>query len=260
MKSILVNVFLLFAGALAYGQDTKNIVYDAKAEVRKVGEFNGIEVSSAIALYLSQGSENAIAISDDDNASKVKTEVVNGVLKIYVEGNFWNKWRTGDKMAKAYVTVRNIEKIVANGASLVRITDKITSPNLKITLNGASNLKGDIVSDLLKLDFSGASSSKATLNCKTVQVDLSGASSGSFTGNTDNLDVEVSGASSLKAFDLIAATCNARASGASSVRINVTKQLTKLEASGASSIHYKGNAFVKNVDASGASSIKKESR
>lgn len=257
---MLFNVLLLLTGILVYAQDTKNIVYDTKAELRKVDEFKGIEVSNAIALYLSQGRKSAIAISAEENASNVKTEVVNGILKIYVEGNFWKKWRRSDKMVKAYVTVKNIEKIIANGASLIRITDKITSPDLKITLNGASNLKGDIKSDILRLDFSGASSSTATLNCKTIRIDLSGASTGSFIGNADNLDIDVSRASNLKAYDLVATTCSAEASGGSSVKVNVTKEFTKLEASGASSIHYRGNAFVKNVESSGASSIKKDSR
>jgi len=260
MKKILFNIFLLLTGILAYAQDIKNIVYDAKAEVRKVGEFKGIEVSNAIALYLSQGKESALAISAENNAANIKTEVVNGILKIYVEGNLWNKWRRGDKMVRAYVTVKNIEKIIADNASLIRITDKIISPDLKITLNGASNLKGDIQSNILRLDCSGASSSTATLNCKTVRVDLSGASTGRFTGSTDNLEIDVSEASNFRAFDLVAIACSAEASGASAVKVTVTKEFTKLKASGASSIHYRGNAIVKNVESSGASSIKKESR
>ena len=257
MKKILFNVFLLLSAILVYAQDTKNIVYDTKAEVRKVGEFKGIEVSNAIALYLSQGREPALAISAEENASNVKTEVVNGILKIYVEGNFLKKWSRGDKMVKAYDTVKNIERIIANGGSQIRITDKITSPDLKISLNGASNLKGEIQSDVLRMDFSGASSSTATLNCKTIRIDLSGASTGSFTGNADNLDIDVSGASNLKAYDLVTAICSAEASGASSVKVNVTKEFKKLEASGASSIHYKGNANAKNVESSMASLHKK---
>ena len=39
----------LIAGA---GAKAQNVVYDANAEVRKVGSFNGVSVGSGIALYL----------------------------------------------------------------------------------------------------------------------------------------------------------------------------------------------------------------
>jgi len=41
-------------------------VYDANAEVRNVGSFSKIKVSSAITLYLSQGKEQAVAVSAGD--------------------------------------------------------------------------------------------------------------------------------------------------------------------------------------------------
>jgi hypothetical protein len=87
MKKILFNVFLFLTAILVYAKNTKNIRYDAKAEVRKVDEFKGIEVANSIALYLSQGRETTLAVSVKDNASKMKTEEARGASSIHYRGN-----------------------------------------------------------------------------------------------------------------------------------------------------------------------------
>lgn len=259
MKKIICSLFIAAIAVTSYAQNTKNVVYDANAEVRKVENFTAVDVSSAITVYISQGSENALAISIQGiDKDKVKAETKNGTLKIYVENSFWgNSWN--NVKIKAYVTVKNIEKIVASGASQVRITDKINADNLRVVASGASSVKGDIKANELSIDLSGASSISSALTTSRLRVDVSGASTASVNGTTGDLDIHASGASNLKAYDLVAGSCSAEASGASSIRVNVTKEFTKIEASGASSIHYKGDASIKNFEATGASSIKKDS-
>ena len=257
MKKVCLSFLVIVAAFFTYAQDTKNLVYDANAEKRNVGEFNALDISSAITVYISQGNETGVAISvENGEKDKVKTEVRNGVLKIYVESGFWGSWR--DSRVKAYVTVKQLQKIIASGASSIRITDKLTAGHLKIGLSGASNLKGEINADELKFELTGASTIHSTIHAKSTEFGISGASTANLTGNTGELDVEASGASNFKAFDLVAEICGAEASGASSVRVNCTKHFNKLQASGASSIHYKGTAEVKNFESSGASSIKKD--
>ncbi|MBA4196536.1 MAG: hypothetical protein C0459_03180 [Chitinophaga sp.] len=243
MKKIFLLIVAAGLATFSFAQDTKNLVYDANAQPRKVESFTGIEVSNAISLYISQGKETAVAVSMDgnDNIDKIKTVVKNGVLKIYVEGGMWNKWNWGDKRIKAYVTVADIKRIEASGACKVTVADKLKSADLKINISGASVFKGQ-------------------LDVTALSVDVSGASNATLSGNAATINIDASGASSLKAYDLVANACSAEASGASSIHVNVTKEFTKVQASGASSIRYKGDAAVKNFEASGASSIKKDSK
>ena len=242
MKKITISSIIMLFCISAFSQDTKSVVYDANAEIRKVDNFTAIEVSNAITLYLSQGNENAVAISGDGSATKekIKTEVKNGVLKIYVESGIWNKWSWGDKKIKAYVTIKEISQLIASGACSVKITDKLNANNLRVEASGASNIKGE-------------------LKAASLVVKLRNASTMTLSGVADNIQIDASNASNLKAMDLVANSCSAEASGASSIRINVTKEFSKVHASGASSIHYKGDASVKNFEASGSSSIKKDS-
>ncbi len=261
MKKSIFALILIMASVSAFSQDTKNLVYDTNAEVRKVGSFKSVDISNAITLYLSQGTELAVAISvENGDKDKVRTEVKNGVLKIYYESenHFWGMHFGRDIRVKAYVTIGDVEKIVSSGASQVRIVDKISATDLKVIVSGASSLKGEIKANNLKLDLTGASSFIATLNCNSLRVGISGASSANIKGTTDLLDVDATGASNLKAFDLAANTCNADASGASTIRVNVIKEFNKVQASGASSIHYRGEAAIKNFEVSGASSVKRD--
>lgn len=235
---------LLLLGCIFFWQgfrvEAQNVVYDANAEVRKVAAFKGVDVSGGISLYLSQGSEQAVAVSagDEKYVSKIKTEVRDGILKIYIESGAWNSWNWGNKKMKAYVTVTQVEVLNASGASTVRVSGELNVDRLSMDVNGASSLKGIVKG-------------------KSLRMEVSGASGVSIEGSMDNLDVEASGASSVKAYDLIVGNCKAEASGASGISITVNKELDA-EASGASSIGYRGSAVVKRVDVSGASSIKKK--
>jgi hypothetical protein len=216
----------------------KTLVNDANAEKRSVGSFTGIQVSNAVKLYLSQGNEDAVAVSCSDAVDnrKVKTEVKNGVLKIYVETGIWGSWN--NKKVKAYVSIKNINFLGASGASSVKVNEEISSTNLTLDLSGASNIKGNIKATTLKIELSGASS----INIK---------------GYATNTNIEVSGASNFKGYEFETDNCKAEASGASDISITVKKDL-KAEASGASSIKYAGSPTNVSVDATGASSIKKK--
>ncbi|MFZ5978613.1 MAG: hypothetical protein GTN67_10525 [Hydrotalea flava] len=240
MKKIMLMLVILLSLSFVKGQEVKNLVYDANAEVRKVGNFSGLDVSGAVTVYLSQGNTNAVAISaDGGDKAKIITEVKNDVLHIYTESGFWNKWNWSDKKIKAYVTVTDLNKIVLSGASQLNIVDQLKGNALKLKATGASYVKG-------------------SFNVAELSINLSGASNATMKGQVGTLNVDVSGASVIKGYDLTVANCDVSASGASNVRVNVEKTFTRLEASGASSIRYKGNPVIQNIQSSGASSIKKE--
>jgi hypothetical protein len=75
-------------------------------------------------------------------------------------------------------------------------------------------------------------------------------------GSTVDLRLDASGACKFRGFDLTTDYCNAKASGASDIRITVNKELS-VNASGASDIDYKGTGLIRDVRTSGASKISK---
>ncbi len=91
MQKVILSICMAFVLISASSQ---NVVHDANAEVRKISSFNKLQISGAMSVYLSQGNEQAVAVSSDEGKynDKIKTEVNNGTLKIYVESGSWNKW------------------------------------------------------------------------------------------------------------------------------------------------------------------------
>jgi len=217
------------------------VVNDPNVELRPAAAFHGVSVSDGIDVYLSQGSQQTVAVSADEIRwrDRIRTEVQDGVLKIWLDRKGFS-WRIGGKKMRAYVGFTSLDKLHASGASNMYVDGVIAASSLDIDLAGASDFKGAINVGALKLDLSGASDAHIT---------------GTVTGATN---VSSSGASDLKGFDLVTETCTAHASGASDIRITVNKELN-VHASGASGIYYKGPAVIREMHSSGASSVSKKS-
>jgi hypothetical protein len=237
MKKLFTLILVVLAFVAASAQKT---VYDPNAEVRTVGSFHAVQLSHAFSVIITQGSEEAVAVSaaDKDLMAHIKTKVENGVLKIGFEND--KKWNARNPKLKAYISVKNLDAIRASGACEVKIEGTLNAPSLKIELSGASDLTGKInVSDKLDAHLSGAS-------------DLS------LTGIADNATIDVNGASEMKAYDFTTSNCKIEASGASSVQITVDKELSA-NVSGASNVRYKGTGMIRDIKTSGAGSISRKS-
>ena len=174
-----------------------------------------------------------------------------------MENNYkrWWKWSSDDYRTKAYVSVKDLYAITASGATNIKIVNGLASEKLRINLSGASDLKGDIKAETLLADLSGASSLKASVQANAFSVTASGACNVDVSGAGDDLILDITGASSVKMYDYVVKGASIEASGASSVKVNVSEML-KANASGASSIDYKGTPAKKNLKSSGASSVK----
>ena len=234
------KLFAIVLVMMAYKAGAQNLVYDANAEVRKVAAFNGVDAGGGITVYISQGKEQAIAVSadDDKNVSKIKTEVKDGVLKIYIDAAMWNNWSWGNKKIKAYVTVTELNKLELSGGSVGKIVDEINTNTIDVECHGGSIVNGKITASKFSLDLTGGSI--ATIS-----------------GTYADATVAASGGSIVKDFDAVMDICKVDASGGSVISLTVNKELSA-DASGGSIINYKGAGIIKSVDTSGGSVIKKK--
>jgi hypothetical protein len=234
------KIFLICLTMISLNSFAQEIINDKNAEVRNVGSFNAVKVSGAIEVYLSQGTTSAVAVSASEEKfrDRIKTEVVNNVLRIYFDGDKFT-WNIGNKKLRAYVSFTEINSLEASGASTFKVSGTIKGSSLNLKLSGASDLTGDI-------------------NFEKVTAQLNGASQIKVSGTVEDIDIDASGASDVKGYDLTTGGCTVNATGASDVRITVNKEIS-VHATGASSIFYKGEAVMKNVNTSGASSVARKS-
>lgn len=237
MKKIIGSILAIMIMGTLHAQ---NLVYDANAQVRKVSGFHGVSVQSGIVLYLSQGKDQAVAVSaeEDKYVERIITEVKDGILKIRVDGKMWNNWNWGNKKLKAYVTVTELDYLGASGGSIAKITDEISVNDLSSEASGGSIIEGRVKGNKMDADLSGGSIYKIE-------------------GSFNSVNIEASGGSIFKDYTFAVNTCAVEASGGSIIALSVNKEL-KADASGGSIINYKGTGVITSVDASGGSSIKKK--
>jgi hypothetical protein len=241
MKKLLLVFSVLALGISLRAQLTVN---DPNAEVREAKNFHAISVSNAFDVFLSQGNDEAVAVSasEEKYRKEIKVEVKDGVLKIGLEneGKFW-KGFDGDKMRlKAYISFKNIDRLSISGACNVHVAGSINADELRLNFSGASDLK------------------EGTITAKKLSVDVSGASDINISGKADQLQLGVTGASNFKGYDLTVDYCDVHATGASTINITVNKELSA-KATGASDIHYKGDGMIREIKTSGASNVTKRS-
>jgi len=231
--------FYVFIAVLTLSATAQKVINDPNVEPRKVGSFTGISVSGGIDLFISYGSEAvAVSASRTEFRDHIKTEVENGILKIWYDSK-WGINISGTKNLKAYVSYKTLKSLEAFGGSDI-------------------NVDGSIAADELSLRISGGSDFKGMVNVSKLMVKQSGGSDVRISGKATNVQIDASGGSDFKGYDLAADVCDLEASGASDIEITANREVTA-RASGASDIHYKGNPSVKEAKASGASSVKSRS-
>ncbi|MEO6610766.1 MAG: head GIN domain-containing protein [Chitinophagaceae bacterium] len=230
---------ILFIGIILAASLKAQQINDPNAEVRPAKNFHGISVSSSFDVYLTQGNEEAVAVSADEtkHRDRIKVEVKDGILYVGYDNERKLGWSSGNKKLKAYISFKQIDKLNISGACDVFIAGTLKAGDLDIHQSGASDLKG-------KLDV------------QKLTVDLSGASDMTVSGTTRQLSIEASGASGFKGYDFSTDICDVRASGASDIKITVNKELSA-HASGASDVRYKGDGVIRDIKSSGSSSVSK---
>jgi len=239
MKKTQVMLMVMLVSTVLCAQT----INDANAEPRNLSGFHAIKISNAFTVYITQGNEDAVAISASkiEYREKIVTKVENGVLIIRFDEdkNFWKGWNGDKQKLKAYISIKKIDRLDVSGACDVFFEEGISAEELTVRLSGASDLKGRI--DAKKLSFN-----------------INGASDATISGNAAELSVDASGASDFKGFEMTTNYCTAEASGASSVNITVDKELNA-KASGASSVRFKGEGLIRDIKTSGSSNVTRKS-
>lgn len=215
-------ILTLFSGTFLMAQTV--------TDSRSVNEFSAINSGSIFKIELIQSDNYFLEIETEEKfLENIETEVKKGVLHLNFKGSSRN----------------------------ATIIARITSPVMeKITLSGASSLKGltAIESDNLELNLSGATSAELSVFTETLKTNISGASNLIIDGVTDHHSANVSGASQLRALDLETGTTVVRTSGASNARV-MAKEYLDANASGTSSIRFDHQPLSQKFSTSGMASI-----
>ena len=236
MKTIRYFILLIFSAALGIGA-----VYAGssdKTETRTAKNFNAIKVSTGIDLYLLMGnSEEVKIVADEDIIDRIITKVEDGTLHIYMKNSNFFNWGF-NKSRKAYVSVKELEKLHASSGSDVFSENTLQGETLEIKASSGSDVKLDVIYKNLSIDASSGSDAKITGKAKT-------------------FEAEASSGSDIVAGNLECVICKVKASSGSDATVNVSDELYARVSSGAD-VRYYGNPAVKNIDESSGGDVKRK--
>lgn len=228
MKKI-IFILLCFWGTAALAQNGV-VEFDRNALERPIsGSFSSVQVSTGVELMITQADEIKLAVSMADTmyADQFKTEVKDGVLKIYFDYKQLGKKLFKDKKLKAYLAVKDLSKIKGSSGARVIFTNPFHADEMELHFSSGAMATGKLVSKMLSIDVN----SGALIH---------------ISGNANEVTLAASSGAQIKGYDLIAGNCHAKASSGGEATISVTDAL-KARANSGGSILYKGS--VSNIEA-----------
>jgi hypothetical protein len=238
MKKTIFLVLLCTAALFSFAQE--KVINDPNAATRNPGgSFHGIKISNGIELILKQGNTEAIAVSaaSVEDRNKIKTEISNGILKIYYEDKTNWGWNKEKKQLKAYVSVKELDLLDAASGSQTVIDGELNCKKLKIDISSGAGIKGKITAAEMSVDQSSGSTMKVS-------------------GKVGSLSVETSSGAGFYGYDLESDNCDADASSGGHIEINVQKEL-QADASSGGGIRYRGAGVITKISTGSGGSVKK---
>ena len=236
------QIFILAASSLLLFSSCREIFAkrirgngNVTTQTRSAGEFNSIDVSGNIDVYVRQDSTSSIKVEADENLQQYIETIDDGnVLRIKTEEGYNLR---SSRQIKVYVSSATFKKFGASGACNVFSESNITSnSNIDINLSGSCDATLD-------------------LNAPKISADISGACTVKLKGQTKDFNVDGSGSTDIKCYDLLAENVDLDISGAGDAEVYASVKLTG-DISGAASVKYKGSAQT-DIHTSGATSVKK---
>lgn len=190
---------------------------------RNFSDFDGVDVSGPIKVFVSQDSISSVKIEADENLMEyIEIENNGDVLDISTRGGYNLRPRTGIRI---YVTAPSFHMLSVSGSGELKTQTKISSvKDVDVSVTGSGDL-------ILNIDAPG------------IKSNITGSGNLTIDGGTRNFYTEVTGSGEVHAFDLLSESTDVKIAGSGDVEVFASKQL-KISISGSGDVKYKGNPSV----------------
>jgi predicted small secreted protein len=203
-------------------------------EERELNQFNEIGLRGTGTVILTQGDVQKVTITTDDNIMDlVQTNVKNGKLIIYTEGNIMHYTKFDID-----ITIPEIKAISVSGSGDVVSNEQLQCDDLELNVSGS----GEIV---------------ISVNAEDIEASISGSGEIALQGEAGEVETRISGSGNMKARELTCKDASIRVSGSGNCRINATENLD-VKVSGSGNVYYYGNPDI-STNVSGSGSVQKRS-
>lgn len=205
---------------------------DVVEETRDISGFTGVEVSTGIDVYLTQGDGFEVMVEADENLQDVILTELKGD-RLVVRTDHVNI--RSAKSKKVHVTLPELSELKISSAGDCVGQTPFQCEDLRLSISSAGDLTLEVEADRIDLDISSSGDARIS-------------------GSAAIFDASLSSAGDLNAFDLVAGIVDVSVSSAGDARVHATEEIT-MNASSAGNIYYRGDAKVVRSNSSSAGSI-----
>jgi hypothetical protein len=193
-------------------------------EERQVAPFHRIKVEGSMNVYLTQGAAKAAVIEAEDNIAPL-------VELVEEEGRLVVRLKRGvsistHKDLNVFLTTPEVNEASLAGSGDLKLDGKFTSrSDVKFSLSGSGNLKGEINAPAVKASIAG--SGDMNLKGETKEMSLSIAGSGNFEGDellSENVNVNIAGSGDADVYASV--KLDAKIAGSGNVNYKGTPQIS----------------------------------
>lgn len=187
----------------------------------QLDDFQGVVLTISGNVILTQGAQQSVRISAQQNIiDLMETEVNGGVWKIKTRENI-----NRHEPIKIYITIPHLNYAQVSGSG------KIITQN---TFTGCEQLK---------IGISGSGDLQISADARAVDAQISGSGDIELSGNTTDISMHISGSGDIEADDMTSQNANVHISGSGNCKLHATKAL-EVHVSGSGDVYYKGSPSI----------------
>ncbi len=230
---LLIGVFALLSAVFSSCWVIDSVRGDGRVteETRQVDEFDRIEVSRGMNVYITQGSPVSVVVIADNNLHElIRTEVHGHVLKVYAERNI----REAEEK-KVMITVPKLYGVETSSGANVWSQGQIMSEDMNAGASSGSNINLE-------------------LNVKNLDAHCSSGANIWLSGVAKEAEMEVSSGANIQGGKLKVGECSMKASSGGNVWATVEDRLDAHASSGGN-VFYMGSPNSIDVSSSSGGNI-----
>lgn len=203
--------------------------------VREVGKFSGVKVTSGMNVHFVQGDEPSVVVVADENLLEIIETKVNGnTLEIRTRANIWSA-----TSKKVVITTNKIREIHGTAGSNIYTDGRLIVNQLTIRASAGCNFKMD-------------------LNGQSVDVSISSGANVFLTGKSKQFFAKTSSGANLKAEDFKAEVSEITVSSGANAWVTTMRELTAHASSGGNIFYYGSPDRTNTSSSSGGNITKRE--
>ena len=238
-----ITVLILAAFLTAACEDFRFCIEGQGSSVTQTLEldpFSGIEQSVSADVYISQGSEQSVEITGQQNIiDEIRLRVDNGVWKIDTRNGCFRNY----EKLQIHITIPELTSAKVKGSGDIIGMTAFEVENLDLGISGSGNIELEARGAEIDASIRGKGEMRLKLDAQSLQAGISGSGNYMLEGSVKNQEIDIAGSGEVQAFDLETEAGQISITGSGKVEVYASQTL-HVNIAGSGTVYYKGDAQI----------------